>query len=81
MNEVKCKYADGFDPIWSTHKSLDDIFTNDTIVGPTKIEELLEYIWFEWRDGSINEEEVKNELQAIVDWVNTITEHKPKTIF
>lgn len=81
IHEVKCTYVDGRDPVWSTHKSLDDIFTNDSIVGPAKIEEILEYVWCEWRDGNLSDDEVKNELYAIVDWINIITANKPKTDF
>ena len=78
---TKCVYVEKQDPNWAGYETIFSVLSNDSIAAPANLDKLLIYIWMEWRDGGINDEQAREEFQALVDWINIITENKPRTEF
>ena len=78
--ESKCVWQEDKDPIWQG-ESLEHILKNDLIYPPTILPDLLVHLWKTWRNGDLNESEAQAELDAVIEWLNRITEAKPKTSF
>ncbi len=77
---AKCTSNGESDPIWSI-EPLEKILNNDHIYPPSELEDLLEYAWQAWKDGKLTDAEVDTELQAVANWINTMTKAKPNTTF
>lgn len=75
-----CKWQEYGDPAWSG-ESLEQILRNDFIYPPSILQDLIEYLWLSWRKGDISADSVNTELQAVITWLNQITEAKPQTEF
>lgn len=73
-------WSDRFDPEWSG-ELLADILQNDSIYPPAVLQRMIEYAWRSWRNGDLSDKEIDEELQAVGDWLNTITKSKPRTKF
>lgn len=75
-----CKWHENGDPEWSGEK-LVEILRNDSIYPPSILQDLIEHLWTSWRNGDISVDSVNTELQALITWLNRITETKPQTEF
>ena len=67
-------------PDW-TGEDLFKTMRNDAIYPPHNLLKLLEHLWREWRHVKISHEQVQDELNALVEWINTSTRNKPTTEF
>lgn len=77
---AKCRWLEDSDPEWSG-EPLKHIMSNDKIYPPEIFQGLIEHAWKEWRNGEINDEQVKVELNELASWLNIITQAKPATEF
>lgn len=77
---ARCTWLENLDPKWDGER-LEGILNNDSIYPPAEFEDMFEYAWKAWRNGDINDKTVDQELQAVADWLNTITRTKPQTDF
>jgi hypothetical protein len=77
---ARCEWRENLDPIW-VGESIMSILSNDMIYAPKILPDLLEYAWRKWREGQLDNAGVAAELQALADWQNQITGHKPKSDF
>ncbi len=75
-----CKYRENLDPLWEG-EDLNNTLANDSIVAPVNLIGLLQYAWTSWRDGELSDEQVKEELELVADWINTITKSRPQSDF
>mgnify|MGYP001810177518 CR=1 FL=1 len=75
-----CKWQENGDPVW-TGEAFEQILRNDSIYPPSILQDLIEHLWMSWRNGDIPVDSVNTELQAIITWLNQITEAKPRTEF
>jgi hypothetical protein len=75
-----CGWRDNLDPVWAG-EDLEAILRNDSIYPPSILPRLLEHVWTSWRSSEIDDAAAEQELQALADWLNTITRAKPDTKF
>jgi hypothetical protein len=80
QKQSKCVYVQNRDPQWEG-ESVESILNNDSIYGPAILTDLLEHLWTSWRDGELSDAETQVELNAVIDWLNSVTAAKPKTDF
>ncbi|MEH6529569.1 MAG: hypothetical protein V7718_06475 [Porticoccus sp.] len=80
VRKTRAKWVDNLDPEWSG-EPLEHIMNNDSIYPPAVTQDLFEHAWKAWRDGDLNDDEVKRELEAVADWINTVTQSKPRSEF
>ena len=80
IRKSKCVWQENRDPIWQG-EPVEAILRNDSIYPPTILPDLLEHLWISWRNGEINESDAQTELDAMINWLNTITKAKPETDF
>ena len=81
---AKCEWQENQDPKWSKEfnkNSLEAIMNNDSIYPPSILPSMFEQVWKSWRNGELDENEAKIELEALATWLNTITKAKPNTSF
>lgn len=76
----KCVWQTGKDPEWQG-ELFEKILRNDSIYPPSILPRMLEHLWISWRNGELNDSDAQMELDAVTEWLNTITESKPKTDF
>ncbi len=81
-----CSWVESRDPEWSgldatTGNPLEQILQNDQIYPPTIFVRALEYAWMAWRDGSLDNQAVFQEVQELCQWVNNVSRSKPTTEF
>ncbi len=76
----KCVWQEGADPIWQG-ESLDSHLRNDSIYAPGVFPDLLEHLWRAWRNSDLDAEQAQVELDAIIEWLNSLTRAKPRTDF
>ena len=76
----RATWRDNLDPEWSG-ESIQEIMNNDSIYPPEITQDLFEHAWKEWRDGTINDQEVEQELKEVATWINEVTKSKPKSDF
>ncbi len=70
------------DAVWEdSGRELFGILSNDQIYPTRLLPELLEYLWRKWRDEEINPQQLQNELDALVNYINIGTHGKPTTDF
>lgn len=74
-----CRWRERQDPVWEG--SMHSILKNDSIYGPEILDRLLEYLWTSWRNNELNDEQASAELDYLIEWINAMTETKPKTPF
>lgn len=77
--QTTCKWIDGQDPVWQGEGVL-DIMQNDSIYAPWIVPDLLVHVWTRWRDG-LSTDDAQKELEAVADWINVTTAHKPRSDF
>ncbi len=75
-----CTWQENRDPAW-TGETLDEILRNDHIYPPSILTELIAHLWTSWRSENIPTDFVNAELQAVIMWLNQITNAKPQTDF
>lgn len=75
-----CTWRENLDPLWGGEQ-LHDILRNDSIYPPEIFQSLIEHAWKSWRNGELDDQGVRTELQVVVEWLNKITEAKPRTDF
>ena len=83
---AECSWVEGRDPKWSGYNEtignpLEEILKNDSIYPPTVFIRALEYAWMAWRDGTLDDQKVLQEVQQLCEWVNEVSRSKPKTDF
>ena len=81
-----CSWVEGSDPEWSGYNDnignpLEKILENDSIYPPTVFVRAMEYAWMAWRDGTLDDQKVSQEVQELCEWVNEVSRGKPKTDF
>ena len=78
----KCSatWEDNADPTWRG-ESFVGTLKNDSIYPPDGLEGLIEFLWKEWRDGQLNDEQLQVELHALVEYINVSTKAHPRTEF
>jgi hypothetical protein len=81
-----CKWVESRDPIWkgyydSTGNPFVNILENDLIHPPAIIISAIESAWTAWRNGELDNDELESEMNALADWLNTISKNKPNTDF
>lgn len=76
----KCLWQEGKDPIWQG-ESLDSHLRNDSIYAPSILPSLLEHLWASWRNGELSDIQAQAELDAVIEWLNALTQAKPQTEF
>ncbi len=76
----KCVWQEGRDPQWEG-EPLESILRNDSIYPPSVLPSLLEHLWKSWRNSELTDAQAQSELNAVADWLNSITTAKPKTAF
>lgn len=74
-----CTWSDIEIPSWNG--SLQEIFENDGICSPSNFNTYLVYAWEEWKKCGLDDQSLNNELQKLVDWLNTINLSRPNTNF
>src|SRR5688572_8591226 len=72
-----CTWQQNRDPMW-TGEAFAHMLRNDSIYPPSVLQDLIEHLWKSWRGGEIQTDDVNAELQAIINWLNQITEAKPR---
>jgi len=78
--EARADWRDNADPVWSGD-SLQDIMQNDNVYPPATPQDLFEKVWTPWRAGELNDQQAEAELQAVAEWLNVVTQAKPRTDF
>ena len=83
---AECSWLEGTDPKWSGYNEtignpLEKILENDSIYPPTVFIRALEYAWMAWRDGTLDDQKVLQEVQQLCQWVNEVSQSQPKTDF
>ena len=58
-----------------------EILNNDSIYPPENLIRCIWYLWERWKDHGLSKEFVTEQLESLVEWVNTTTKAKPKTEF
>jgi hypothetical protein len=81
-----CSWVEGRDPKWSGYNEsignpLEKILENDSIYPPTVFIRAMEYAWMAWRDGTLDDQKVLQEMQQLCEWVNEVSSSKPKPTF
>ncbi len=81
-----CSWVENLDPEWlgysdSIGNPLENILRNDSISPPSVFVSALEYAWEAWRDETLDDSQVKAEVQALCDWLNIVSRNKPGTDF
>ena len=81
-----CNWVEGKDPNWSGYNEslgnpLEKILENDSIFPPTVFVRALEYAWMAWRDGTLDDQKISQEVQDLCEWVNEVSRGKPQTAF
>ena len=80
LNKSKATWVDSCDPEWS-FQSIDEMMRNNGIYSPAVTNNLFEYAWKAWRNGDLNDAEVKTELTKVTEWVNEVSRLKPQSTF
>ena len=75
-----CAWKKKQDPLWKG-ETLRDILENDQIYPPAVFQNLVEHAWKSWRNGELGNDEVRNELQALIEWLHKTTEKSQKQSF
>ena len=83
---VVCSWVEGSDPKWSGHiegigNPLEKILKKDSIYPPSVFVRALEQAWIAWRDGTLDDQKISQEVQELCEWVNEVSRRKPKTDF
>ena len=84
--EAICENIPPKDPIWkgyndTTGNPLENILTNDGIYPPINFVDALETAWQSWINGELTDEQVKEEVSQLFDWLNSISKNKPNSEF
>lgn len=77
---ARCIWQENLDPKWEGEK-LEKTLNNDSIYPPAEFEDMLEHAWKAWRDNHLDNTSINTELEAVADWLNTITKAKPNSDF
>jgi hypothetical protein len=80
VRKSKCVWRDNKDPKWEG-ESLESHLRNDSIYPPAILPTLLEHLWKAWRNGELTDAQAQTELDAVTEWLNSVTKSKPKTSF
>lgn len=80
VRSCRATYSENLDPQWSG-ELIESIMNNDMIYPPAITQDLFERAWLAWRNGELDDQDVAKELQAVAEWINTVTEAKPNTDF
>jgi hypothetical protein len=80
VNKSKATCDELCDPVWSL-QSIDEMMRNNGIYSPAITQNLFEYAWKAWRNGDLDDAEVKAELAKVTEWVNEVSRLKPQTSF
>lgn len=81
-----CSWVEKRDPEWSgpdkfERHPLVSILENDSIYPPTVFARAVVYAWRAWRSNELSDEQIQVEIAELCEWVNRISESKPKTDF
>jgi len=81
-----CKWRDNKDPVWQGYNDVSGnpfvkVLENDHIHPPSVFVFALEQAWKSWRDGELDCAEFETEINALVNWLNDVSQNKPKTDF
>jgi hypothetical protein len=81
-----CSSVEGGDPKWSGYMQgvgnpLVNILENDKIYPPTVFIAALEGAWTAWRNGTLDDQKVQQEVQELFKWGNAIWKSKPQSDF
>lgn len=75
-------WVEGRDPVWEhSDTSLFKTLENDSVYAPEVFPDALEYLWVAWRGDSLTDTEAEEQLIALFDWLNQISQSKPKSDF
>lgn len=78
--KARATWKDLSDPEWSGESIL-GIMQNDSIYPPSITQDLFEHAWKSWRNREVSDQELNEELQLLAEWLNTITNAKPRSDF
>ncbi len=83
-NFAICYWSDLQEAIWTgstivKYQPLVTILENDEIYPPTVFIRALEFAWRSWRNHELDDEQVKDEIIRLCEWVDTISRSQPKT--
>jgi hypothetical protein len=86
LSYAVCSWVENRDPDWSGSNNLigqplESILENDSIFPPTIFIRALEYAWQTWRNGELNDEQIRVEITILCEWLNMVSKSKPKTEF
>ena len=81
-----CSWIEGRDPLWSGSDKmkgdpLGAILENDSIYPPSIFVRALTFAWLAWRDSELNNEQAEAEVKVLSEWLNVISQSRPKTDF
>lgn len=79
-----CSWVDNEDPRWTGHNDnlghpLEKMLENDLVYPPTVFARAIQHAWISWRDGDLDDEQARIEVQGLSDWLNTVTQNRPNT--
>ena len=79
-----CSLIGGRAPKWSGYNQcignpLENILETDAIFPPIGFIQGLESSWMAWRDGTLDDQKVRQEILRLCEWVNRVSRSKPKT--
>ena len=86
LSHAVCSWIEKSDPVWSGPNELMghplvSILENDSIYPPTIFLRALVYAWQAWRNSELKDEQVQAEITVLCEWLNKVSESKPKTEF
>lgn len=73
-----CKVQENGDREWEDRVWL-DAFQNDGIKPPVAFPEALSTLWKSVADGHLPEDQAQEELDALIEWLNTCSRTSPST--
>jgi hypothetical protein len=83
---AECSRVPGRDPEWKGYNDrignpLVNVLENDHVYPPSVFISALERAWDAWGEGELDDEQVKEELRLLFDWVNHVTKGRPASPF
>lgn len=72
-------WRDNLDPKWQG--DLYGILENDSIYPPKVLKGCISKVWESWRKNELLDSEAETELNLLIEWLNTITNSKPRSDF
>lgn len=64
-----------------TGNPLVKVLENDSIYPPSVFVSAIEEVWCAWRDGRLNNAQVREEITLLFDWLNMASHNKPSSDF